>query len=276
MKVAMKTVRELPESGHSINWLEYSVYIAKLTKEVHRLTGLVVPKDVELQLLPVLGKNASRLQEELDKAEEDKHRLSLEHKFVLAVKTEISELKTTTGLLVGSIRGVKARAFEYEKDLQKTQEVVAVWDSQYKALTDKVASLMEELTSIRLERDNLSSNLMEMAVLDQGHNDDVGKSLSSVSTEVLNTSVDMIAAVTLKIQADLVNEWKKMRTHFGVASACLALSSGDELLRRSFDAQRSLGKSSALFSSHVGRALDVGRIANKSASVGTKKGLKAT
>lgn len=57
-------------------------------------------------------------------------------------------MKATTESLVGSDREVKAPAIHTEKGLQKPEEAAAVPDSEHKTLSDIVASLMEELSSI--------------------------------------------------------------------------------------------------------------------------------
>lgn len=51
--------------------------------------------------MPGLVDEASRLRERLFKLRGEKDRVASENKVVLALETEISDLKTTTGLLVG-------------------------------------------------------------------------------------------------------------------------------------------------------------------------------
>lgn len=83
-----------------------------------------------------------------------------------------------------------------------------------------------------------------MAVPKQRIKEGVGKFLSTISTEMWKTYDDMVDVVRLKIQDGLVEGWKKVETLFKVESVCLAVSAGDELLRRSSDIQSSLAKSS--------------------------------
>lgn len=116
-------------------------------------------------------------------------------------------------------------------------------DSQHKALTDKVASLTEELSSICVEWANLRSDLSEMTVLVQGLEEDVGRSLSGVSMVVQVTYENMVDAVIIEIQKNLADEWKKTETHFQVETARIAVIAGGGLLRRSSDVQWSLRKS---------------------------------
>lgn len=71
---------------------------------------------------------------------------------------------------------------------------VAVLDSQHKTLTDKVASLTEELSPIRFGRENFNTGLNEITLMDQQLKADFGKSLSGMSKEILKTHVDMIDA----------------------------------------------------------------------------------
>lgn len=79
LKDSMKTERELLKIGRSIDGSEHSVKIAKVTKEIQRMTGLVKWKDLELQTLPELVHEASRLREEFAKEKRDKDRLSSEN-----------------------------------------------------------------------------------------------------------------------------------------------------------------------------------------------------
>lgn len=99
----MKTVMELLESCCSNNESEYSSKIARLMQEVPRLTGLVESKDSEVQTMPRLVEDVSRLRKELAKAKGEKDGLSASEKVVLALGTENSGLMKTTGSLVGSL-----------------------------------------------------------------------------------------------------------------------------------------------------------------------------
>lgn len=147
-------------------------------------------------------------------------------------------------------------------------------DSQHKTLTDKVESLIEELSSTCVERVSLNADFDEMTTLVHRLKDDVGNSLFGVSADVQNTYEDTVDAVKMMIQEDLVDGWKKVETHFQVQSARLAVSAGVELLRQFSDVQSSLEKSSALSSSRVAKELDVGSRSNKSPSVRSEKGRK--
>lgn len=72
-------------------------------------------------------------------------------------------------------------------------------------LTDKVTSVTEELSSVNVERANFRVDLDEITELEQWMKDDVGKSLSSASTEVQRRYENIVEAVNMKIQADLVD-----------------------------------------------------------------------
>lgn len=168
-------VRELPESGLSINTSDYVVIMEKLTREKQRLTGPVKAKGLRLQTISGLVEDASRLREKRSKAKEDEDRLSAEKKVALALVTEISELKRTDGFLVGFLQKIKDRAVETEMDLEKTQDGVAVSESPRTSLTDKFASLSEELPSIRTKRANLESDLDERTALVQRPKEDARK-----------------------------------------------------------------------------------------------------
>lgn len=67
----------------------------------------------------------------------------------------------------------------------------------------------------------------------------------------------MVEPVKLKVQADLVDGWKKMETDCHVESVHLAASVGEEELCQSSDVVSFLRKSSALFSSSVTKSFDV-------------------
>lgn len=112
-----------------------------------------------------LVQEARRFREELSKSKGDKYRLTAENKVVLALGTEILALKTTTCSGVSSFQEVKTRAVETERGLKKSQETVAVSDSQQKSLTDKVSSLTKELSSIRVECVNVRVDLDEITAL---------------------------------------------------------------------------------------------------------------
>lgn len=92
-------------------------------------------------------------------------------------------------------------------------------ESQQTTLTDRIASLIEELSSIRVDRANLKADLDERAGLVQRLKDDVGKSLSNESTEAQKTYEDMVGTAKLKIQWDLVGKWTNLEAHFQVESA---------------------------------------------------------
>lgn len=110
----MEKVREILDSGRLNYKLDYSVKILKQTRECLRLTVLVASKDLELQTMLGLVDETSRSPEKLWKTMGDKDRLTAENKIVVALGTEISELKTTTDSLVGSVQEVKVRSVETE------------------------------------------------------------------------------------------------------------------------------------------------------------------
>lgn len=70
----------------------------------------------------------------------------------------------------------------------------------------------------------------------------------------LEDYVDMVEAFSLKMLEELVDGWKKIKTHFQDESALVAEPTGHELLRPCSDVQSSLWKHSALFSSRVTKA----------------------
>lgn len=195
---AMGKIRELVESFRPIHRLDYSVKILKQAREVQRQSGLIEPKHLMLQTMPSLVEEARRLQRkrrELFTLKKEKDRSMTRNKVVSALGTEISGFKTATGFVVGLLQEVKACAVETERDLKKTQEIISVSGFREKTLTEKVLSLTEELSSVRVECANLCSNLYEMTALVQWMKANVGKQPSTVSTKVQKTDEDMVYAV---------------------------------------------------------------------------------
>lgn len=143
-------------------------------------------------------------------------------------------------------------------------------DSHEKTLTDKVSFHTEEPSLICVKRTKLKSDLNEMTTLVLRMKNDVDKSFSNMSTEVKKTYEKMVKAEKLKLQADFFHGWKKMETHFQVEYARLAVSTEDDLLRRSSDVKKSPGKSFVLFCSCVAKALDVCSSSSESSSVSAK------
>lgn len=82
---SMGKTMELFGSGRSIDRLDYSVKIEKLTREVQRLTGLVESKNLKLQSMPGLVEETSRLGQALSKLKSDKKRLTAENKVAVAL-----------------------------------------------------------------------------------------------------------------------------------------------------------------------------------------------
>lgn len=87
------------------------------------------------------------------------------------------------GCIVGSPQEVKARAVEIERDLRKAQETFAVSGSHEKVSEEKRLPLTEELSSVCVDHANLCADFDGMSALEERIEEDVGKSLSSVSTE---------------------------------------------------------------------------------------------
>lgn len=88
-----------------------------------------------------------------------------ENKVVLTIETEILKLLTTTDFLVGFLQDLNALSFETKRDLKKAQVTAIVSGSQQKVLADKVLSLTEDFSPIRVERANLKADLVETAAL---------------------------------------------------------------------------------------------------------------
>lgn len=76
---------------------------------------------------------------------------------------------------------------ENKRDLKTTQETAAVSKAQQKPSTETISSLTDELSSIRVDRANLMAAMDEITALVQRMKDDVERSLSNVSTEVLKS-----------------------------------------------------------------------------------------
>lgn len=79
---AINKIRKQLESGGKIDSSQCLVKIAKLTREVQRLTGLVESKDFELQRMPRLVMEATCLREELPKIKRNRNPLMIENRGV--------------------------------------------------------------------------------------------------------------------------------------------------------------------------------------------------
>lgn len=101
---------------------------------------------------------------------------------------------------MGTFQGVQTLSVETEKNLEKAKKDVAMMDLQHKVLTDKVASLMEELSSMHVERANFRADLKETTVLVERLNGGVGKLPSGVSTEVVKTYKDIVDPGNLRFR----------------------------------------------------------------------------
>lgn len=123
---AMAKIRELLKNGCSIDFSDYSVNFLRLAREVQRLSDLDESKDLELQKMAGLVDNASRLQENFSKLRKKSNRSTAVNNVVLALRTEVSEFKTTTGSIVGFLQRLKARALKTERDLKKAQETTTL------------------------------------------------------------------------------------------------------------------------------------------------------
>lgn len=99
--------------------------------------------------------------------------------------------------------------------------------------------MAKELLLIRVDRANLRVDLDAMTALVQRLKEDVGKLLSNLFMEIRMTQDNMVEAVMLKIQENLVEGWKNMETYFQLDSTRLAGSKKDELLRQLLDIQSS-------------------------------------
>lgn len=78
--------------------------------------------------MPRLVEQARRLREELSKPKEERARSTAGNNVALALGTEISELKTTSGSIVSPSQDVKACAAETERDLKQAQKTTVVLD----------------------------------------------------------------------------------------------------------------------------------------------------
>lgn len=116
---------------------------SKLAREVSRPSSLVKSKDSEVETMPWLVGDASRLREELSKFYK-KYRFTVEIKIVLALGSGIFSLKTTTGSVVGSLKEVKAGVVETDGDLEKAQKDITVLGSPKKRLVEKILFLSED------------------------------------------------------------------------------------------------------------------------------------
>lgn len=89
-------------------------------------------------------------------------------------------------------------------------------DSHQKTLLDKSSPSTEKLSSVAVEHASPCADLDVMIAPVQQMKDSVDKSLADVCMEVQKKYNDIVEAVKHLIQADLVNGWIKMKTHFQV------------------------------------------------------------
>lgn len=139
---------------------------------------------------------------------------------------EILELIATTGYLMSFLEEIRARAVETKRDLKKMPQALEVSKPQQTSFTDKVASVTEGLSSISVECVNFKVDLDEMTWLVQRLKEDDGKSLYNVSAEFQKPYEDKVDALKLKMEAEFVNWWKEMETHFQVKYTRLVISAG--------------------------------------------------
>lgn len=85
--------------------------------------------------MPELVDEASSLREEIFVLKGEGKRLSVAKKLVLKRGTEVSDLEATTDTLVSPLQDVQARVVEAERDLRKSQEIIATSDVHEKALS---------------------------------------------------------------------------------------------------------------------------------------------
>lgn len=77
--------------------------------------------------------------------------------------------------------------------------------SREKTSTEKVSSLTEELSTVRVERFNLRTDSDEMTTVVRRMRKDFEKSLSALFTEVKKRYKDVVDAVKWKIQEDFID-----------------------------------------------------------------------
>lgn len=105
---AIAKIRGLLENIFWIDHIDYFMKTANLKWEIQQLTGLVESGESQLQMIGLV-EEASHLQEELTKLNRDEDRLTAEKIVTIALRTDISMMKTTTSPLVGSLQVEKAQ-----------------------------------------------------------------------------------------------------------------------------------------------------------------------
>lgn len=86
-------IKRLLQSGRLIDGSDFSVNIAKLKGEVHQLTGLIESKDLKLQTVSEIVEDVNGLREKRSVFKRENDQLSFLNKAVLALGTEIFELR---------------------------------------------------------------------------------------------------------------------------------------------------------------------------------------
>lgn len=136
---AIAKIQKILQIGCSIDRSGFFVKILKLAREVQRLLGLIDSKDLAMQMMVGLNDEASSSREKPFKLKEEKDRLTVESKVVLALRSEISGFKTATGSIVDSSWEVKSRKVETERNLKNALETIPASGSRGKTLTEKVS-----------------------------------------------------------------------------------------------------------------------------------------
>lgn len=106
------------DSGRWIGRSDYSPKIFELEPEGKWLSGMVELDELELQIMAGLMDNSHRLREEISNLKEERDHLTASNKVVLVPGTEIYELISTTGTIVGALQDLKAPSNGTESDLK--------------------------------------------------------------------------------------------------------------------------------------------------------------
>lgn len=139
-------------------------------------------KDSEWLTTVGLLDRGSRFWEELPSSKKEKDGLEEENEVVLSLRMELFDLNKTGRFNEGSLLELKTHVVETEVDLKKALKTTAVSGSGEKMSKDKVSSLAEETSLVRVERSNLRVDLDGRTSLVRRMRENAGKELSTEST----------------------------------------------------------------------------------------------
>lgn len=157
-----------------------------MTRDVQRLVCLFESNDVELQTMPVLLKEATRIREELSTAEGSKNRLTAEINVELALETEISERKMTTGSFFCFFQSLTLVLSRPRRTWKWRRTFLPHLNLNRRRYQIRSRRWQRSCLCSVMSDPKLKANLYELTALEELMKHDVRRLLSKVSTESQN------------------------------------------------------------------------------------------